>query len=563
MIKRLWGLGQAARWKMWIQISGQWLSEMLVVTILWAGAQWLFSDRVSKILLSLIAIQIVITVVYLLAIKSINKNGWAVAASRDLQDQYLRAYLNDETTADFDVMKVLQQDLRTLKSVTIFFDTIIPTILQLVLTGIVVIIIGSFIDPLSVLIPFAGILLLGMGMGMLQGMGDRTNLRYIKSFNLMGQRFLDDFLGMSTLIMNGRQHQYANDFKKDSENFRQKTMGVLVYQLQSLTIMDFCLYGAIGFFLMAQGHAISTGTLTISQAIGLSAITVIWLIDFRKFGYFMHVFMSTLPKIKRLFTIIDAGKTADIEENPADQDISQISLSGQFGYKEPLVEISDWQLGPGQIIGLTGPSGSGKSTIAKNLMKQLRPIDGQIKVDGTTDLDQISTTDWMRSVAYLGPNTVLFAGTIEENLLQTNTSANWQKILQSLNLCQFVTQLPKGYQTEVGENGSQLSPGQRQQIAVARAILSAKQVYIFDEVTSNIDPENADLILAAIKEIAVYKIVLLITHRLADLQQLSQLYLITDKKLVSGDFTSLQADVPEFKQLVSAQQKLLMEAGLQ
>lgn len=549
MVKRLWGLGRSARWTMWLQIFGQWFSEMLVVTVLWAGAQWLFSNRISGVLLGLIIAQIFITLIYLLFIKQINKNGWAVAASRDLQDRYLHAYLSDVDGTDFDVMKVLQQDLRTLKGVTIFFDTIIPTILQLILTAIVVIILGSFIHPLSVLIPFAGILLLGMGMGMLQGMGDKTNLRYIKSFNLMGQRFLDDFLGMSTLIMNGRQQQYAEDFKKDAENFRQKTMNVLVYQLQSLTIMDFFLYGAIGFFLIAQGRAGSADSLAVSQAIGLSAITVIWLIDFRKFGYFMHVFMSTLPKIKRLFKIIDAETTEQTEATVEVSDIAKIRLNGKFGYETPLVEIDDLQLIPGQIVGLTGPSGSGKSTVAKTLMKRLPLLSGEIEVDDATELDQISTENWLKHVAYLGPKAVLFDGTIEENLFQDNSSDDWQKILQDLNLCQFVTQLPQGYQTQVGENGSQISSGQRQQIAVARAILNDKQVYIFDEVTSNIDPENADLILTAIKKISLRKTVLLITHRLADLEQLPQLYLITNKKLVSGDFASLQADVPEFKQL--------------
>lgn len=563
MVKRLWGLGDSARWKMWIQIFGQWISEMLVVTVLWAGGQWLFRDRISTFLLGSIVVQIVITVIYLLAIKRINKNGWAVAASRDLQEQYLRAYLNDETATDFDVMKVLQQDLRTLKSVTIFFDTIIPTILQLALTAVVVIVAGIFIHPLSVLIPFAGILLLGMGMGMLQGMGDRTNLRYIKSFNLMGQRFLDDFLGMSTLIMNGRQRQYAGDFKKDSENFRQKTMGVLVYQLQSLTIMDFCLYGAIGYFLMAQGSAISAGSLEISQAIALSALTVIWLIDFRKFGYLMHVFMSTLPKIKRLFTIIDT-KSAEVSTGTTSiGKISEITLDGEFGYQEPLVAIKNLQLTPGKIVGLTGPSGSGKSTVVKTLMKRLPLLSGDISIDGQTELNDISTKSWLQSVAYLGPTSVLFDGTIEDNLLSGNSSDVWEKTLQELGLCQFVKTFPQGYQTQVGENGSQISPGQRQQIAVARAILNNKQVYIFDEVTSNIDPENADLILSAIKKIALYKTVLLITHRLKDLQQLSKIYLIADKQLVAGDFDDLQANVPEFDQLVQAQQKLLMEAGLQ
>lgn len=561
MVKRLWNLGKTERWKMWVQLLGQWLSELLVVSIVWAGSQWILLDKVNPIWYWIIGLQLLVTLIYLLAIRKINKNGWAVAASRDLQDRYLNAYLKSSDSSS-DVMLILHQDLRTLKSVAIFFDTIIPTILQLILTGVVVIVVTLVIHPISLLIPVAGILLLGMGMGMLQGLGDKTNLAYIKSFNHMGQRFLDDFLGMSTLIMNGRQHHYAKDFKNDSENFRQKTMGVLEYQLQSLTIMDFCLYGTIGFFLLAQGHAVIAGSLTLTSAIGLSTLTAIWLIDFRKFGYFIHVFVSTLPKIKHLFTVIDDATEMDSSKSNQISKVNKIDFSGEFGYHQTLFSINEMTLVPGELIGLTGPSGSGKSTLAKTMMQQISLLSGQIKLNDETNLNKIDPLSWFKHVGYLGPTTVLFDGTIEDNLLLGSQFPNWQQRLIDLKLCQFVNDLPKGFKTPVGENGAQLSPGQRQQIAVARAILSDKDVFIFDEVTSNIDPENADMILDVIKHLAKDKIVLLITHRLADLRQLSKLYLINQQKLVMGDFDSLQQNVPKFKQLVSEQETLLKEAGL-
>lgn len=561
MVKRLWQLGKSQRWKMLIQLMGQWLSELLVVSVIWAGAEWILSDRVNPLWLWLIGFQLAITLIYLVAIRWLNKNGWAVAASRDLQNQYLQAYLKNNSKND-GVMKVLHQDLRTLKGVAIFFDTIIPTILQLVLTGIVVLVVGLFVHPITVLIPLAGILLLGMGMGMLEGMGDRTNMAFIGSFNRMGQRFLDDFLGMSTLIMDGRQHTYEADFKKDSEDYRQKTMDVLKYQLQSLTIMDFCLYGAIGFFLLAQGHAVLAGTLALSTAIGLSTLTAIWLIDFRKFGYFMHVFMSTLPKIKHLFSVIDSSKVDKVDDADDLPLVRNLQLNGEFGYQDPLVSVSSLVLKPGHVIGLTGPSGSGKSTIAKTLMQQIPILDGRILVNDEIDLSTVAPLAWLKHVAYLGPNSELFDDSIENNLLLGPYSDDWKNELETLNICQFIEDLPDGYHTQVGENGALLSPGQRQQVAVARAVLADKEVYIFDEVTSNIDPENADTILNVIEQLAKEKIVLLITHRLDDLEQLSALYLINKNQLVKGTVTSLQADVPAFKELVQAQTKLLTEAGL-
>lgn len=563
MIKRLWQLNRSERWKMWAQIIGQWCGELLVVSVVWAGAEWILSDHVDRWWFWLIGAQLLVTVSYWLSVRRLNQNGWAVAASQALQKRYLTAYLQTTGVDETSVMKVLHQDLSTLKKVTIFFDTIIPTIIQLTLTGIVALVIGIVVRPLTVLIPIAGILLLGMGMGMLQGLGDRKNLAFIASFNAMGQRFLDDFRGMATLIMYQRQHQYADDFEHDTEHFRQKTMGVLEYQLQSLTIMDFCLYGAIGFFLLAQGHAVVTGSLALSTAIGIGTLMAVWLIDFRKFGYFMHVFMSTLPKLKHVFSVIDTGSETQVAPGTRLAGVHQIDLSGTVGYDHPLFTVPGLTLTPGRVIGLTGPSGSGKSTLAQILMGRLPLLSGRVIVDQETDLATVAPLAWQQNVAYLGPTTRLFDGTIADNLLMGHELPGWQERLEKLDLCQFTRTLPAGYATPVGENGAQLSPGQRQQVAVARAVLADKAVYIFDEVTSNIDPENADVIMAELQRLAREKVVLLITHRLADLKRLTDLYLVDGQRLVHGDFDSLRADFPAFKTLVAEQDQLLTEAGLQ
>lgn len=161
---------------------------------------------------------------------------------------------------------------------------------------------------------------------------------------------------------------------------------------------------------------------------------------------------------------------------------------------------------------------------------------------------------------YLGPEMVLFDGTIEDNfLLGMHDKTDWQQKLNQLQLCQFVEDLPEQFNTIVGEDCSLLSPGQKQQIAVARAILANKPAYIFDEVTSNIDTVNAEVILAAIKSLATDKAVLLITHRLEDIEQLSKVYMIDNQKLVVGSPEELANQVPAFKQLITEQRKLLAE----
>ncbi|CAJ1228078.1 cytochrome bd biosynthesis protein [Levilactobacillus zymae] len=562
MIKRLWQLGAAQRWKMEVQLVGQWLSRLLVVTLVWAGAQWALRGTVNAVLLGLIGLQLVVTVLYLVASRWLSRNGWAAAASQDLQRQFLNATFRP-TQATTNVMQGLQQDLSTLRAVTIFFDTVIPTILQLILTGLVLLGVVLWAHAWTVVIPVGGILLLGMGMGLLQGLGNRQNLAYIQSFNRMGQRFLDDFLGMSTLIMYQRQHRYAQDFATDSEDYRQKTMGVLRYQLQSLTIMDFCLYGAIGYFLLAQVNAVQAHTLALSTALGIGTLTAVWLIDFRQFGYFMHVFMSTLPKLRHLFAVIDAAAVPQTGTAVVtlDAPVTRLQLTGTVGHTDQSLLTTDLTLTAGQLVGLTGPSGSGKSTLAQTLMQRQPLLAGQILVNGTTDLAAVAPTDWLKHFAYLGPTAKIFAGSIQDNLLLGNQAIDWQQRLTDLGLCHFVVDLPAGYATQVGENGAQLSPGQRQQVAVARAVLANKDGYLFDEVTSNIDPTNANQILSVIQQLAQTKLVLLITHRLDDLNRLDRLLFLTDHQLISGTFTSLQTQVPAFAQLVQEQQRLLKEVA--
>lgn len=289
-------------------------------------------------------------------------------------------------------MKVIHQDLGTIKGLSVFYDTIIPTVLQLIMTAVVMVVTVLFIHPITVLIPLISIVAIGAGMGMLQGLGNKKNNSYIKSFNQMGQRFLGDFRGMNTLIMYQREDQYAKDFADDSENYRQKTMGVLSYQLQTLTIMDFCLYGALGWFVLAQGFAIKAGSLGVPSAVLISTLVCIWLIDFRKFGYFIHIFMSLLPKVNHIFKLIDVqNKTVD-DDNGVNsiQDVKNIQLTGTLAFDEHVIlQNGSLNLTQGKLIGLTGASGSGKSTVAKLLMKQLNIPDTQITVDGHK-LDSLS-----------------------------------------------------------------------------------------------------------------------------------------------------------------------------
>ncbi|KRM30458.1 cytochrome bd biosynthesis ABC-type transporter, ATPase and permease component [Agrilactobacillus composti DSM 18527 = JCM 14202] len=564
MIKQLWQLGRPKRPTVYLQIFCQWLSEMLLVTGLVTVVARYQSGQWSLVGLSLLALETLIVCGYWLFGAQRLAGKWAQAAGEELQARYLSQYLHQTQTAPGNVVQVVQQDLGTIDKLAVFYTTVVPTVCSLVLTGIAMILVTLSLNPLSVLIPLLGVFGVGLGMMLLGKFGDKTNARYVGAFNQMGNRFLDDFSGMNTLIMYQRQDQYAQDFAKDSENFRQKTMRFLVFQLQNLNIMDFCLYGALGWFALVSGKGVLTGRFDLPQATLALALVSTWLIGFRKFGYFIHVFMALSKRAQAIFKNLPAADAADAApKTPTTPPLqpNQISYTGAVGFdpKQPILTDLAFKFQAGHLMGLVGASGSGKSTLAKTLLKQLPPIAGQLQADGQ-DLATLSPMQWWQTITYLGPEMVLFNGTIADNLLlgvKTPETSNWQQQLDALNLCQFVKTLPAGYETQVGDNGNQLSGGQRQQIAIARAILADKAVYIFDEVTSNIDADNASIILQAIEILAKERAVLLITHRLPDIERLTELYFIHDGHLTQGSPTQLQQQVPAFADLIAKQAQLL------
>lgn len=188
----------------------------------------------------------------------------------------------------------------------------------------------------------------------------------------------------------------------------------------------------------------------------------------------------------------------------------------------------------GKIFAVAGESGRGKTTIAKLLQKQLSVSEGKIFF-GQQDLVDVNLDAVKESVMYVSPESYLFNGTIYENLALATDMSQAQLLtwLNQRHLMTFLQDLPEGLQTVVGENGNLLSPGQRQQIICARALLAKRPIYIFDEMTSSIDSENEQLLYDYIKLTAQNAIVLVISHKMKQVLQAEQVLFIDSKRTIS------------------------------
>ncbi len=262
----------------------------------------------------------------------------------------------------------------------------------------------------------------------------------------------------------------------------------------------------------------------------------------------LQAFLSELPAFENLMAICreclanaEAPGTAGTGPSLA-QEIHLERVGFRYEALRPLVldELS-LTIAAGKITAIVGASGAGKSTIADLVTGLLSPVTGRVLLDGV-ELTAQAARSWRRHVGYVAQDTVLFHDTVRANLRWANPDASEQEMIEGLSLAaaDFVFELPKGLDTTVGDRGMLLSHGQRQRIALARALLRRPELLILDEATGSLDFENERRILDAISRLQGRTTVLLIAHRVSAIQRAEMIYVIENGRVVeSGDWKSL------------------------
>ena len=217
-------------------------------------------------------------------------------------------------------------------------------------------------------------------------------------------------------------------------------------------------------------------------------------------------------------------------------------VSFRYDAERPLV-LDDLSLtiATGRVTAIVGSSGAGKSTVADLVNGLLSPLTGRVLVDGVALTPQTARA-WRRHVGYVAQDTVLFHDTVRANLHWANPGASEHEMRESLSLAaaEFVYELPQGLDTTVGDRGMLLSHGQRQRIALARALLRKPGLLILDEATSSLDFDNEKRILDAIERLQGRTTVLMIAHRVSAIQLAEMIFVIEDGRVAeSGDWQSL------------------------
>lgn len=383
--------------------------------------------------------------------------------------------------------------------------------------------------------------------------------KYWGQYTALGDTFLENLQGLTTLKIYQADGFKNEEMNRESEKFRRITMKVLTMQLNSITIMDLVAYGGAAAGIVLAALAFRDGRIGLEGALFIMLLAADFFLPMRLLGSYFHIAMNGMAASDKIFRLLDAPEPA-AGTRAAGQDVTIRCENLTFGYEtdRPVLRGVDLQAEPGAFVALVGESGCGKSTIAGILTGRNRGWSGKVTVGGVS-LADISEESLLSTITYVGHQNYLFKGTVGDNLRMgapnADDAALW-RVLEEVNLADFLRG-EQGLDTPVAERGANLSGGQCQRLALARAILHDSPVYIFDEATSNIDVESENDIMDRIRAMAGTKTVILISHRLANVEPADRIYVMQDGRTAEcGTHTRLLAQNGEYARLWKAQQAL-------
>ena len=443
----------------------------------------------------------------------------------DLYQKLLRLGISyNEKVATSEVVQLAVEGIEQLE---IYFGSYLPQLFYSLLAPLFLFAILSFVNFKSALVLLICVPLIPISIVAVQKIAKRLLNKYWDTYTSMGDSFLENIQGLTTLKIYEADGQKSDEMDVEAETFRKVTMRVLTMQLNSITIMDLIAYGGAAIGVIIAVNEFLKGNIGFAGTFAIIMLSAEFFIPLRLLGSFFHIAMNGMAASEKYFNVLDLDEPDRGTETIDSQSV--VFHHVDFAYEEDRQILKDINLKipAKQFIAFVGESGSGKSTIASLMMGINKGYKGSIRF-GSKEIAHITEESIMKHVTLVNHNSYIFKGTVRDNLLMGNKNATDEQMNQALrqvNLYSFVAQ-EKGLETEILERGSNLSGGQCQRLALARAILHDTAMYIFDEVTSNIDVESEALIMNVIQQLAQTKTIVVISHRMANVMHADTIYVL-------------------------------------
>ena len=385
------------------------------------------------------------------------------------------------------------------------------------------------------------------------------------AYGALGADFLDAVQGLPTLKAFGQSKARGLLLADRARALFRTTMGVLAANsaTSALTILGIASGAAVA---LAWGAVrVSDGELELRSLLIVLMLGVEIFRPLRELVQLYHDGMIAMSSAEGIFDIMDAPvDVADAATSPSPLQLApEVTFEGvnyaYSGGRRPALHDLSFTLNAGETLGLVGPSGAGKSTIVWSILRFFDPQSGRVLLGGT-DIREISLSQLRDQVAVVTQDTYLFHGTVAENLRFGGPNATQEQLeaaAKTANAHDFISHLPQGYDTIVGERAVRLSGGQKQRIAIARAVLKDAPILILDEALSNVDAENEAVIQVALDHLMEGRTTLIIAHRLSSVVKADRIIVLEDGRLVeSGNHGELVAAGGVYAELMAQQREL-------
>ena len=456
--------------------------------------------------------------------------------------------------------EVLQVFVEGVDQLELYFGKYLPQFFFAMLAPITLFAVLVFVSWKASVVLLICVPLIPLSIVAVQKIAKRLLSKYWGVYTNLGDTFLENIQGLTTLKVYQADERKNVEMNEKAEEFRRITMKVLTMQLNSVSVMDIVAYAGSAVGVVIAIIQVKNGTITLPQAFLIIMLAADFFLPLRLLGSFFHVAMNGMAASDKLFKLLDTKEDehgAEIPEN-LDGDIEIKDLSFSYdGEKTVLNDISA-TFKKHELISIVGESGCGKSTLASLLCGTTKGYIGSITI-GSVEIKDIDEKTLMNNITAVNFNSYIFAGTVKENLLIADSNASDEKMIETLkmvNLWSFLSE-QDGLDTKLNQQGSNFSGGQRQRLAIARALLHNTPIYVFDEVTSNIDAESENDIMTVIHNMAKIKTVILISHRLENVVGSDKILLLDKGKIEeSGTHSELMSLNKKYKLMYSTQAEL-------
>ena len=465
--------------------------------------------------------------------------------------------LGVRSTDGMSMAGLTQVSMEGIEQLDLYYSTYLPQFFFSMIAPILLFCICVGIDWRTSLVLLACVPLIPVSIVAVSKYAKKIFAKYWGKYTSMGDAFLDSVQGLKELKIFKADAMRHKKMNASAEEFRKITMKVLVMQLASTTIMDMVAYGGAGAGIALAIVGLMNG-LAPAAALFLVLVAVEFFLPLRSLGSAFHVAMNGASAGRKIISLLNLPDPVWGKEEVTGTQLKLENVTFSYDGKRDVLKNVSMTFPEKGMTAIVGESGCGKSTVVNMLIGAYRPQAGIVAVGGKP-LESVTRESYYSHIASVSYNTYIFNDSVRANFELARRDVTDEEIwaaLEKVNLAGFIKE-NGGLDKVITEDANNVSGGQKQRLALAVNLVADKDIYVFDEATSNIDIESEAIIMRNIKAMSAQKSVIVISHRLANVVPADNIYFMEEGEVKEhGSHAQLMAENGGYAKLFSAQKEL-------